>query len=218
MSFRKYCIFLFPIFLFITKTAYAQIYTPLPTEAPPPPIYMTPTSSPFISPTITPTKYPQPTPTRTPTPYIPPSQYPSIGPTTTPTPTVARIAQCNQTCYSAGYTCAPGLQCIQITPSGASPSGILVGNDSCRNPSCPASTNCICVTPTITQIPTGILFNTPCPLPGDTKQSGVCDGVVNMSDYNYLVSKFGVIEKSADLKPDGYVNILDYVILSMNFK
>lgn len=57
----------------------------------------------------------------------------SLIPTPTPTP---RIAYCNQTCFSAGYQCAPGLECIQISQ--------VLGSDKCRNPNCPERADCIC--------------------------------------------------------------------------
>jgi len=55
-------------------------------------------------------------------------------PTPTPTP---KVATCNQTCVSAGYTCDAGLSCYQTSS--------LLGSDKCRNPNCLLNENCQCV-------------------------------------------------------------------------
>lgn len=47
-----------------------------------------------------------------------------------------RVAGCDECCYSCGYTCAPGLECIQVKP--------LLGGDKCRNPACPLEESCCC--------------------------------------------------------------------------
>lgn len=60
----------------------------------------------------------------------------------------ARTAKCNETCLSAGYQCASGLECIQLSD--------LLGSDKCRNPECPKKANCICPTVAPTPIPTPI--------------------------------------------------------------
>lgn len=70
--------------------------------------------------------HPSPTPTATPTPI----------PTATPTPT-PKIAYCNQSCGSNGYTCDDGLTCMD--PSGA------IGSSVCRNPNCTDEESCTCL-------------------------------------------------------------------------
>lgn len=112
---------------------------PTPTASP----TETPSPTPPGSPTPTPTGTPEPTPTGTPSPTPTP-----VPPTPTPLP-----AQCNETCYSAGRECAPGLVCVQTSD--------LLGSDKCRDPKCPEAEDCICpVPPTPTPVPP-----TPTPTP-----------------------------------------------------
>ena len=111
--------------------------------------FPTSTSTPKPTPTVRPT----PTPTRTPTPTIKPTPKPGCGNvcrSSTDCPT-------GLTCYQPPMpTCAPGRVCTQVMPPKI-----------CRNPLCPAKTNCVCgtPTPTIRPIPTPIIRPTPTPQP-----------------------------------------------------
>ena len=62
--------------------------------------------------------------------------------------------------------------------------------------------------------PTNITFAKPCQLTGDTN---TCDGKVDILDYSYVSTKFGISDPKADVKPDGKIDILDYTVISTNF-
>lgn len=140
---------------------------------------------------------------------------PSPSPTPAPTP---RIAQCNQTCLSAGFRCATGLKCIQLDPK-------LRGSDKCRNPNCPKKTDCTCPTPTPTPTvtprpPSGWQ---PTPTPTLTPLSGDLDSnnIVDLKDLQIIKKDFGKTGTSgwipADIDKNGKVDIFDYNILVENY-
>lgn len=128
------------------------------------------------------------------TPTVTPSHTPTpTGPTLTPTisPT-GKVAECNQTCLSAGYVCKSGLTCYTQTPA-------MPGSDVCRNPDCITKTDCICntpnTTPTVTPIPTTTLTSTPTTNPTTTLTATPTPETNGELDLNIWLKFQGILKK-----------------------
>jgi hypothetical protein len=115
----------------------------------------TATPTPTLRPTITPTASPTPSGTPTPTPTLTPT------PTVTPTPAPGEPNACGGTCGS-NANCQGGYFCYFPDPS-------KPREGFCRNPSCPAKTDCLCQVLGVATTPTA----TPAPVAKAMPKAGV---------------------------------------------
>jgi hypothetical protein len=165
------------------------------------------TSTPTKTPTMTPTKTPTMTPTKTPTPTITttPTNLPTITPTKTPTPTITSTP-----------TNPPS-----ITPT-KTPTPTITSTPTKTPTQTPTKT------PTATQTTTPTLTTTSTPhIPGDISgETGVPDGLVDLYDYNAVVSDYGTTGSPgwipADISgetgtPDGVVDLYDLNVIVTNY-